>query len=144
MQLTLLWLHIWVLTIQVNMLRASKLMHMHQSVWFSKVHNSVKLDVRSLEWDDTHCVTYAWGALDRNRKFSEIKRSKMLKLMHNLQCHSNFAKRALYLDSSHQNSPKRPYFTKVGRWLDWRLLTNKSKICHLATPPLKKVELSFL
>ena len=37
--------------------------------------NSVKRDVRSSEWDDTCCVTYAWDTLDRNRKFSEIKRS---------------------------------------------------------------------
>jgi len=41
----------------------------------------------------------------------------MLKLVHNLQCHSNFAKRALLLDSSHQNSPKKPYFTKVGDFI---------------------------
>ena len=34
-------------TIQVNLLRASKLTRVHQSAWFSKVHNSVKLDVRS-------------------------------------------------------------------------------------------------
>ena len=31
---------------------------MHQSMWFSKVHNSVKLDVRLSEWDDTCYVTY--------------------------------------------------------------------------------------
>ena len=29
-----------------------------QSTQFSKVHNSVKLDVRLSEWDNTHCVTY--------------------------------------------------------------------------------------
>ena len=43
----------------------------------TKVHNSVKLDVRSSEWDDTRCVTCAWDTVDRNRKFSEVKRSKM-------------------------------------------------------------------
>ena len=105
MQLTLSHLGTNRETIQVNMLHASKLTGVHQSAWFSKVHNSVKLDVRSLEWDDTRCVTYAWGALDHNRKFSEIKCSKMLKLVHNLQCRSNFAERALLLDSSGQNSP---------------------------------------
>ena len=105
-------------TIQVNMLQASKLTRVHQSAWFSKVHiNSVKLDVRSLEWDDTCCVTCAWGTLDRNRKFSEIKHSKMLKLVRDLRCHSNFAKQALLLDSPRQNSPKRPYFTKVGDYI---------------------------
>ena len=104
-------------TIQVNMLCASKLTRVHQSVWFSKVHNSVKLDVRSSEWDDTHCVTYASDTLDRNRKFSEIKRSKMLKVVHNLRCCSNFAKRALLLDSFRQNNPKRPCFTKVGDFI---------------------------
>ena len=117
----------------------------HLSTWFSKVHNPVKLEVRSSEWDDTRCVTHAWDTLDRNRKFSEIKHSKMLKLMHNLRCCSNFTKKALLLDSSRQNSPKRPCFTKVGRLLHWRVLsTNKSKFCRLAMPPLEKVELSFL
>ena len=116
----------------------------HQSARFSKVHNSVKLDVRSSEWDDTRCVTYPWDTLDRNRKFSEIKRSKMLKLVHNLRCHSNFAKRAL-LDSYRQNSPKIKGLFHEGRWLHWRRLsTKKSKFCHLAMPPLEKVELSFL
>ena len=139
MQLTLSHLGTNRETIQVNMLHASKLTGVHQSACFSKVHNSVKLDVRSLEWDDTRCATYAWGTLDHNRKFSEIKCSKMLKLVHNLQCRSNFAERALLLDSSGQNSP-----ISQSRWLHWRLLLiNKSKICHLATPPLKKAELSF-
>jgi len=81
-------------TIQVNL---------HQSAWFSKVYNFIKLDVRSLEimgW-------YSLCTLDRNRKFSEIKRSKMLKL----------AKGTLLLDSSRQNNPKRPYFTKVGDFI---------------------------
>ena len=41
----------------------------------------------------------------------------MLKLVHNLRCRSNFAKRVLLLGSSHQNSPKRPYFTKVGDFI---------------------------
>ena len=40
-------------TIQVNMLGASKLTRVHQSMWFSEVHNSVKLDMCSLDWDDT-------------------------------------------------------------------------------------------
>ena len=57
-----------------------------------KAHNFVQLDMRSSEWGNTCCVTYAWDSLDRNRK---IKHSKMLKLMHNLRCSSNFAKRAL-------------------------------------------------
>ena len=47
----------------------------------TKVYNSVKLDVRSSEWDDTCCMTCAWDTVDRNRKFSEIKRSKMLQLV---------------------------------------------------------------
>ena len=59
----------------------------HQSTRRS-LHNSVKLDVHSLGWNDTRCVTYAWHTLDCNRKFSEIKHSKMLKLVHNLQCRS--------------------------------------------------------
>ena len=116
----------------------------HQSVQFSKVHNSVKLDVRSSEWDNTRCVTYTWDTLDRNRKFSEIKRSKMLQLVDNLRCRSNFAKRAMLLDSSHQNSPKRPCFTKVGDFIgEFYQHIAKSKFCCLVMPPLEKVELSF-
>ena len=42
--------------IQVNMLHASKLMCVHQSTWFSEVHNSVKIDMRSLEWDDSYSL----------------------------------------------------------------------------------------
>ena len=107
----------------------------HQSAWFSKVHNCEKLYVRSSEWDDTRCVTYAGDTLDHNRKFSEIKRSKMFKLVR------NFAKRSLLLDSSRQNSPKRPCFMKVG---DFTLETFINQLCCLAMPPLEKVELLFL
>ena len=117
MQLTLLWLHPWVLPAKPFKFTTrphSTQRSMHQSARFSKVHNSVKLDVRSSEWDDSHCVTHAWGTLDHNR---EIKRSKVLKLMHNLRCRSNFTKRVLLLDSSRQNSPKRPCLTKVGDFI---------------------------
>jgi len=117
MQLTLLWLHAWVLTtkpFKFTTQPCSTQCTKHQSTWFWKVHNPVKLDVCSSEWDDTCCETYPWDTVDHNRKFSEIKCSKMLKLVHNLRCRSNFTKRALLLDSSCQNSPKRPCFTKVG------------------------------
>ena len=64
-----------------------------------------------------------------NRKFSEIKCSKMLKLMHNLWCRSNFAKRAVLLDSKIALED----FHKC-RWLHWRLLsTNKSEFCRFAS-----------
>ena len=66
----------------------------------------------------------------------------MLKLVHNLQCCSNFTKRVLLLDSSRQNSPKRRCFTKIGDY--WRLLsTNKSKFCRLAMPPRKRQSYHF-
>ena len=108
---------------------------LHQSAWFSKVHNSVKLDVCPSEWDDTRCVTYARDTLDRNRTFSEIKRSEMLKVVHNLQCRSNFAKRALLLDSSHQNSPKMPCFTKVGDFIEdfYQQISQNLSPCHASS-----------
>ena len=111
-------MHRWVLTAEPFKFTTrprSTQRSIHQSTWFSKVHNSVELDVCLSEWDDARRVTYARDTLDRNRKFSEIKRSKMLKLIYNLRCGSNFAKRALLLDSSHQNS--RPCFTKVGDFI---------------------------
>ena len=65
------------------------------------------------EWDHARCMTYAWDTLDRNRMFSEIERSKMLKLVHNLRCRINFAKTAVI----GQNSLKSPCFTKVGDFI---------------------------
>ena len=56
-------------------------------------------------------MTCAWDTLDHNR-FSEIKRSNSLKLVHHLWCRSNFAKRALLLDFSHQSSPKETFINK--------------------------------
>ena len=130
MQLTLLWLHQWVLT--AKPFKFTTAAQHAVCINFSKVRNSVKLDVCSSEWDDTRCVTYAWDALDHNRKFSEIKRFKMLKLVHNLQCRSNFTKRVLLLDSSRQNSPKRRCFTKIGDY--WRLLSTNQNF--VASPCL--------
>ena len=101
-------------TIQVHQCTASQggaascscsIAHVHRYEEMRKAHNS---DVCSLEWDDTCCVTYMDEILGHN---TEIKHSKMLKLMRNLQCRSNFTKISL-LDSSHQNSPRRPCFTK--------------------------------
>ena len=69
----------------------------------------------------------------------------MLKLVHNLRCRSNFAKRVLLLGSSHQNSPKRPYFTKVGDFIgDLILSTNKSTFYRLAAPPLEKHFMEYI
>ena len=46
---------------------------------------TVKLDVHSSEWDDKYSLCDIRMRYC-NRKFSKIKRSKMLKLVHNLQC----------------------------------------------------------
>ena len=85
MQLTLLWLHPWILTAKPfkfttqpcsNVQQCAAMCSVHQSPWFSKVHNSVKLDMRSSEWDDTRCVTCAWDTVDRNRRFLKLNAPK--------------------------------------------------------------------
>ena len=59
----------------------------------------------------------------------------MLKLVHNLRCRSNFAKRILLFDSCRQNSPKRPYFTKVGDFIGdfYQQLVKNLSPCHASS-----------
>jgi len=140
MQLTLLWLHPWVLTAKpfklTTQLRSTQ-HSVHQSVRFSKVHNSVKLDVRSSKGDDTRCD--ARGTIDRNRKFSEIKRSKLLKLVHNLQCIAVISQKGpCYW------IPLAKIVLKVGDFIGDFYQQISQNFFRLAMPPLKKVEVSFL
>ena len=127
MQLTLLQLHGLGTnrkTIQVHQRTAIA----HKYMEMRKAHNSVKLDVRSSEWDDTCCVTYAWDILIVTNSFLKLN---VIISQKGLCYWIPLAKIAL-------EGP-------VSQRYRWRLLsTNMSKFCRLAMPPVKKVDLSLL